>query len=640
MIDVRLSSGASLKGNPRRPSSNAPLESRSSLCSQYISDFFAPSAKIWPSEPSCSASTASPDLSASKAKDDVIIPIAYDIGKYVAGAKLSDKERLEMIETDWIAPPGFEWPSSTRMDRGKERRKFLGQNHFSSQYRCFAYSQTHQGIYCKICVLFAPNQVHGQELGNLVKQPLKKFAHLTGTTGKFDMHLRNGFHKSCVTAAILFKKSVETNNDAAAQLNRQEADERAKNRKALLRIIQAIEYHGRLGLPLRGHRDSGILAVADGSINYDNTEKEPLFPSQIFCLLKSNCPSGFPQEVVPKGLTQARTKYLYEQIRPFVSAQHGDLVCPAPAPWPREEGAAAATPPAAHEKHKNAMCLTFRLADVISDAGQDEYDRRYAFMSQVLARFEADCCRRTGVLTTYSRSKTQSIEAVDYARRETTLTDYLTPKPIVAVNKPKLKQAPDLSADFQKLSDELASVKAAVVVSVQSVKCHHCGKTGHMAKEGHARPHALLPVNGCQTRALLHTGSTHTLIDHSFFSTLPQKHPLTSPPRLLSISGDELQTVGHTLVTLAGRLVNAVVCVIDLTQQIIHFPESSYPVTLSEETLASCSVSIVPRARSLEVQTVLDKLVEHLFQNTFKNQERFLTRHWRNIYSKILAMRQ
>ncbi|ELU17464.1 hypothetical protein CAPTEDRAFT_215240 [Capitella teleta] len=98
------------------------------------------------SQPSCSASTASPDLSASKAKDDVIIPIAYDIGKYVAGAKLSDKERLEMIETDWIAPPGFEWPSTTRMDRGKERRKFLGQNHFSSQYRCFAYSQTHQGI--------------------------------------------------------------------------------------------------------------------------------------------------------------------------------------------------------------------------------------------------------------------------------------------------------------------------------------------------------------------------------------------------------------------------------------------------------------------------------------------------------------
>ncbi|ELT98057.1 hypothetical protein CAPTEDRAFT_212527 [Capitella teleta] len=30
------------------------------------------------------------------------------------------------------------------------------------------------------------------------------------------------------------------------------------------------------------------------------------------------------------------------------------------------------------EKHKNAMCLTSRLADVIGDAGQDKYDRRAA----------------------------------------------------------------------------------------------------------------------------------------------------------------------------------------------------------------------------------------------------------------------
>lgn len=85
-------------------SSGEIIDSINMSLKRAILDFFAPSAKIWPSEPSCSASTASPDLSASKAKDEVIKPIAYDIGKYVAGAKILDKERLEMIETDWIAP--------------------------------------------------------------------------------------------------------------------------------------------------------------------------------------------------------------------------------------------------------------------------------------------------------------------------------------------------------------------------------------------------------------------------------------------------------------------------------------------------------------------------------------------------------
>jgi hypothetical protein len=55
--------------------------------------------------------------------------------------RVSDKERLELIEKDWVAPPGFQWPSTTRMDHGKERRKFLSKTHFIGQYKCFAYSQ-------------------------------------------------------------------------------------------------------------------------------------------------------------------------------------------------------------------------------------------------------------------------------------------------------------------------------------------------------------------------------------------------------------------------------------------------------------------------------------------------------------------
>ena len=146
-----------------------------------------------------------------------------------------------------------------------------------------------------------------------------------------------------------------------------------------------------------------------------------------------------------------------------------------------------------------------------------------------------------------------------------------------------------------------------------------------MFPNGHARPHVKLPVNGCQTQALLDTGSSHTLIDYSYYSAnIPCKRPLTPPPRLLSVSGDELSVVGRTIVTLAGRLVNIVVCsdlpvplligidvlkdtILDLAQQTMSFPEGSYPITLGKGTVCDGVVGAVPKAQTPQVQAVLDK---------------------------------
>ncbi|KAJ8017780.1 hypothetical protein HOLleu_44585 [Holothuria leucospilota] len=49
--------------------------------------------------------------------------------------------------------------------------------------------------------------------------------------------------------------------DVTQQLNTTAAKQREKNRQALHRIILALEFLGRLGLPLRGHRDSGTLLL-------------------------------------------------------------------------------------------------------------------------------------------------------------------------------------------------------------------------------------------------------------------------------------------------------------------------------------------------------------------------------------------
>ena len=141
------------------------------------------------------------------------------------------------------------------------RKKYLGPQHFQGEYSSFAYSLIDEGIYCKACVLFAPENVRGARLERLVKSPLQKYAHLTGKDGYLTSHIKNKFHEDSITAANHFEKNIY--NDCATQLNAKAAEEREKNRAALREIIRAIEFLGRLGLPLRGHRDSGPLKLPD-----------------------------------------------------------------------------------------------------------------------------------------------------------------------------------------------------------------------------------------------------------------------------------------------------------------------------------------------------------------------------------------
>ena len=185
-----------------------------------------------------------------------------DVG--LSAACSSDCERLALLESKWTAPVGFQWPYSERLDHGQIRRKYLGPQHLSGQYSCFSYSLAKNGVFCKPCALFAPDRAGGVKLDRLVKSPLQKYSHLTGDGGYLTSHIKSGFHEDCSSKATAFTEMMRSGfGDVAPQVNTAAAAEREKNRRALCRIIQAIEFHGRLGLPLRGHRDSGELTLPE-----------------------------------------------------------------------------------------------------------------------------------------------------------------------------------------------------------------------------------------------------------------------------------------------------------------------------------------------------------------------------------------
>lgn len=186
---------------------------------------------------------------------------ATDIGLAVGNHNISDNERLMLLQSKWKPPDGFIWPHTVRTSQGKTTKRFLGPQHFQGMYECFSYSLVNRGIYCKVCALFGPEMAGGVKLDRLVKTPLQTYSHLTGEDGYLSNHVTKEFHENCVTKAQSFIDTMTAGGkgDIAQQLGSAAAAEREKNRAALKRIILAVEFNGRLGLPLRGHRDSGTL---------------------------------------------------------------------------------------------------------------------------------------------------------------------------------------------------------------------------------------------------------------------------------------------------------------------------------------------------------------------------------------------
>ena len=104
------------------------------------------------------------------------------------------------ILTSTSKPPGTEdvWPSSTTKNKTSRITSFVYQ-----RYNWLHYSTAHNGLYCKLCAIFAPSE-SGQgpnKLKQLVTQPKKQYKNLSE---KLNEHSKKHYHKLCVQKAVDF----------------------------------------------------------------------------------------------------------------------------------------------------------------------------------------------------------------------------------------------------------------------------------------------------------------------------------------------------------------------------------------------------------------------------------------------------
>lgn len=178
----------------------------------------------------------------------------YDIGLY-SDRVLSIFEKCEVLQNVWQPPSTYNFPILEKFSA----RKIKFQYSWFTEFPWIAYSEVHQGVFCKYCCLFAKHGVgvNQQDVGAFVK---RKFDNWKKAKESFRNHESTQYHRNCVLDSISLEKVKDKSAEPIVnQIDQARHDAVTKNRSHLKPIIDAIILCGRQELALRGHRDSGNI---------------------------------------------------------------------------------------------------------------------------------------------------------------------------------------------------------------------------------------------------------------------------------------------------------------------------------------------------------------------------------------------
>ncbi|CAH1102303.1 unnamed protein product [Psylliodes chrysocephalus] len=176
----------------------------------------------------------------------------YDIANFVH-KQVDDETKLQLVERFWTPPKNFVFPLEKQ---GQHQRKF--NTVWLTKYNWLTYSKIEDGAYCKYCVLFSSSFAGhntSQILGALVKEPFRGWKK---AIGKFEAHGGAQYHRFSVLRADNLKQSF-SGYSIGKLLTKSSELIIQQNRQRLTPIIKTILFCGRMGLPLRGHKDYGSL---------------------------------------------------------------------------------------------------------------------------------------------------------------------------------------------------------------------------------------------------------------------------------------------------------------------------------------------------------------------------------------------
>lgn len=259
-----------------------------------------------------------------------------DIGNFV-GRQVDDYTKRHLLETHWCPSEDYSFPYSVHRKNGKDEKRYVGHSHLS-KFKWLVLSDSHKGLYCKYCALFATGSVGGYQknipLQKLVTKPLTSFAKLLGKDGDLPVHDASKYHKEAMQAGKNFLACVRApEKDVANQICSQRLHQVNDNRNRLLPIIESIIFLGRQGIPLRGHRDDGTLL--ERSSEPSLTSNEGNFRE----ILRFRVSSGDTELQKHLASTSSRATYISKTTQNELIKCCGDEVLATLIQWVHESGA-------------------------------------------------------------------------------------------------------------------------------------------------------------------------------------------------------------------------------------------------------------------------------------------------------------
>ena len=178
-----------------------------------------------------------------------------DISDYLKTAHtLPDKSKVLLIKERY---PGqrYKFPGKRYEDKSSSKgfKTHYCQHEWFRLYPFISYSVKMDGIFCLACIMFPVNSSRGQKASLFISKPYRNWK-----DARSDLlaHSVLEYHKTSETRLNVF---ISTVNNPSTRIDCTLSDQSAalveKNRKVLGSIIKSVEFCGRQGIALRGHRE-------------------------------------------------------------------------------------------------------------------------------------------------------------------------------------------------------------------------------------------------------------------------------------------------------------------------------------------------------------------------------------------------